>query len=151
MKRFFLLFFLTGLIFANSLQAAETKAPAGPTYLDRVDEKFDWGALNFVAGWTEIISEPADHYKQASSKKDRVLNTAVGLGEGLFNAAANVIGGFLNALTSPLPQARIPLPENGVNLKNLTGTDWEEARATERDLDPLKESKKDLFLKETGN
>jgi hypothetical protein len=150
MKRFFILLFLACFVLASPLRAAETKLPAGATYLDKVDEKFDWGALNFVAGWTEIISEPVDRYKEASSKKDRVLKTALGLGEGVFNAVANITGGFLNALTSPLPQVKIPLPENGIDLKRLTGTDWEESRAIEKKLDPLKTPLKDLTLKETS-
>lgn len=150
MKRFFLFLFLACFTLINPLQAAETKLPAAPTYLDKVDEKFDWGALNFVAGWTEIVSQPVDRYKQASSKKDRVFKTALGLGEGVFNAVANVTGGFLNVLTSPLPQAKIPLPQNGIDLKRLTGSDWELSRAGERELDPLKTTQKDLILKEAS-
>ncbi len=135
---------LLACFFCAPVFAAEA---AAPSYLDRVDEKFDFGAINFVAGWTEIISEPMDHYREASSKKDRFLKTTVGIGEGLFNAAANVVGGFLNVITAPMPQ-RIPLPENGVNLEPLTGASFEDSRKIETSRDPLKDSVSEFSFEE---
>ena len=89
-------------------------------YLFQVEEKIDFGAPNFLTGWTEILSEPFDHYRKAE-KKDRLAAALSGVGEGVFLASVDTLGGLLNVLTAPLYPRKIPLPENGVNLQNLIG------------------------------
>ncbi len=89
-------------------------------YVSAVMEKFDFGAVNFLAGWTEIISEPMDHAQGKSGKKQRFLAGTAGLGEGLVDGLLNTVGGFANLFTAPVPNFRIPLPEKGVDLARLT-------------------------------
>ena len=89
-------------------------------YLTKVDKKFDFGIVNFLVGWTEIVTEPMDHVQKAE-KKNRFFAGCLGFGEGLWNAIFDTAGGFLNVATSPAPQFRIPLPKNGVEVEKITG------------------------------
>jgi hypothetical protein len=118
-------FLLLGTSF--SLLAAETpaagKAELGPAaidiYLAKVDRKFDRAAVNFTAGWTEIVNQP----KQWMQKEDKnkALSAVAGVGHGLAFALADTVGGFFNALTAPLPQFEIPLPQDGIQGPEITG------------------------------
>ncbi len=102
----------------------ETKAPKPLTgfeiYVRNFDKKFDKGGLNFVAGWTEILRQPAVAYK--SSEKNKLLKAStLGVGKGLVYGLTDTVGGFVNALTSLLPGWEIPLPEGGITSEKVTG------------------------------
>ncbi len=103
-----------------------TRKPKPPTklqvYKKNVDKKFSFGMVNFLAGWTDILSEPAESMNKKTGKKNRSLALLGGFGAGLITACTNTAGGFVNALTAPIPQLRIPLPHNGVDLERLTGS-----------------------------
>jgi hypothetical protein len=115
------------LLGSFTLSAAETpdagKAPLGPApidiYLEKVDKKFDRAAVNFTAGWTEIVNQPKLWMQKED--KNKALSAVAGVGHGLAFAVVDTVGGFFNALTAPLPQFEIPLPEDGVQGPEITG------------------------------
>ena len=90
-------------------------------YFNKVSPKFDFGIVNFLTGWTAMVSEPIDHYQKASSQNTRLINALGGFGQGLVEGAANTVGGLLNVVTAPLPQFTIPLPRGGVDSSRITG------------------------------
>lgn len=113
------------------LQAAEAPGKTGGAvqklkpsavdiYMEKLDKKFDKGALNFVAGWTEIVRRPMLALKDGA-KKNKALNFAAALGQGLCLAVSDTLGGFANAFTSLLPQFEIPLPQGGIKTGDITG------------------------------
>lgn len=89
-------------------------------YLEKTDKKFDKGALNFVAGWTEIFRQPAQELK-SEEKKNKILKFTEGFGKGVIFGITDMVGGLLNAVTAPFPGFEIPLPEGGVQGKDITG------------------------------
>ena len=93
---------------------------AAEKYFTGVSQKIDFGTSNFIAGWTQIISQPLDHYRNAG-QKSRVLDGFTGLGKGLLLAPIDTAGGLLSVATAPLPWFQIPLPENGVSISRITG------------------------------
>ena len=118
----------TRIVFAATEPAIASptlKPVQGPTplkkYLTRVGKKLDAGTINFLTGWTEILSKPADDYHQSTDKKSRWLHGVEGFGVGLVYGITDTAGGFLNTATSPLPQFTIPLPQNGVDVRRLAG------------------------------
>lgn len=124
-----LLSFILILTFSFPLFAAESTPASEPSdlpppkfdlYLQRVDKKFDEGAINFVVGWTEIIRVPKDRF-QNSEGKNRFLQASSGLGLGVIQAVADTVGGFGNALFSLTPDWKIPLPQDGIQVSKLTG------------------------------
>ena len=91
-------------------------------YLSRCNQKLESGTANFMMGWSAAVSEAADHdqrHRNEAAKK-RILPLAAGLAAGLFYAALDSAGGFLNMVTSPVPQFTIPLPKNGVDVARVT-------------------------------
>ena len=113
--------------------AAETFVSQGPTepqistkwedYVTACSRKFDFGAVNLLAGWTVLLTEPADGFKKQDSVDLRVGGLVAGLGKGLFYFPLNTAGGFLNAVTADFPQFRVPLPKDGVDIKRMTGSE----------------------------
>jgi hypothetical protein len=90
-------------------------------YYERVSDKFDFGAANFMMGWTELVSESADYYQKKPGLWHRTGNTFIGLGRGLVIGTVDVFGGLGNAATALFPQFQIPLPQGGVDIKRITG------------------------------
>ena len=88
-------------------------------YYDRASEKFDAGAVNFLTGWTEVVVQPVEHFQQKKGALNRVGNSFVGTGKGLWNGTLDMVGGAANLLTFSLPQFQIPLPQGGVDLKKM--------------------------------
>lgn len=113
------------LLSAPSVFAAEADAPEAlngfQTYVRNFDQKFDRGGLNFVGGWTEIVHQPITYYKMGTKKSTRPLKAVQGFGVGLITGTADIVGGFLNVLTSPFPGWEIPLPQGGIQAQNITG------------------------------
>ncbi len=103
-----------------AVKPMEGKTPAIDIYLQNLDKKFDKGAVNFAAGWTEIIHQPRVRLKN-NENKNAALKLTEGLGLGLCFAVINTVGGFLNLISSPLPQWEIPLPQGGTSPENITG------------------------------
>jgi hypothetical protein len=132
MKRFFLFIFAGLVLFSFNLRAEDVSTqsvkPLPPSpfslYLGRVDKKFDKGAINFAAGWTQIVSQPVDHFKNPKGK-NRWLQAAGGVGSGLVYGVVDILGGFTNSVTSVTPDWEIPLPEGGLQIKRVTGGDPE--------------------------
>ena len=108
----------------QSQTAAQTTAPKTQTsrdekmseYWDKISPKIDFGAANFLMGWTELLTEPVDHYNAANRQK--FLHGTLGLGEGLVNGVLDTVGGLLNLATGFVP-GKIPLPKNGVDVNRL--------------------------------
>ena len=76
------------------------------TYLEKTMGKFEFGLLNFLGGWSEILIRPAIY-----SEDDK--NFFLGVGHGVLNAAIFTLGGAAHLVTAPIP-LDIPLPNGGV-------------------------------------
>lgn len=85
----------------------------------KVGTKFDYGMLNLVIGWTEIMTEPARHARKDGSKWQQGLSIVGRSFLGIGLAIVDTVGGAVNVLTSPVP-AMIPLPRGGVDRQYLT-------------------------------
>jgi hypothetical protein len=127
-SKIFCLLFLVVNAVVVPLTFAETPEPEEESFEDHVDsywsrisDKFSFGVINFILGWTEIITEPVDHYQDHAGEKSRFAHAFVGVGEGMLNGILDTGGGALNAVTAPFPQFRIPLPENGIDVSRVTG------------------------------
>ena len=125
-KQIRILFFLLPLTFIGfyaSLQAETAEEPeslSSMEYMKAFDHKFESGATNFVVGWTEVVRQPLRQLHK-EDKKNKILKFSEGFAQGAVFAVVDMAGGFLNALTSPLPQFKIPLPQQGVQKTELTG------------------------------
>lgn len=85
--------------------------PKGVTdYGYKIQDKMDYGMVNFFTGWTKIVTESAGKTKKAFWK---------GLGRGLILFPIDTLGGALNLASSPVPGI-IRLPEDGVDRQKLT-------------------------------
>ncbi len=123
--RIFVFFIVSFPLAASNFSAAQARSPwkDAPTYREQALQKFDFGAMNFLAGWTEIISQPFENYKQKNGKRNKFVSLFPGFGKGLLFGMVNTAGGFLHAATAPATMLDIPLPENGVHFKEITGGD----------------------------
>ncbi len=128
MKRLIILCFLLGSsaqwAMAETMSIPATAAtPESKTrfdqYYDRASQKFDVGAVNFLTGWTEVVVQPAEHFQQKKGVLNRIGNSFVGTGKGIWNGTLDMVGGAANLLTFPLPQFQVPLPQGGVDLKKM--------------------------------
>ena len=84
--------------------AASPWKDQGGSYITMAKNKLDFGFRNLLGGWSELITQPIKH-------KD---NIGVGLGKGVYNAAAFTLGGVLHTATFPVTVLDVPLPDNGV-------------------------------------
>lgn len=116
----------------NALKSLEPTAT--DIYLKKLDKKFDKAALNFVAGWTELIRQPKLEWQKEQSK---TLKVAKGMGQGIVFAVTDTVVGFFNAVTSIFPQFEIPLPQGGVQVAGVTGGTPVGAETPEKDEDEL--------------
>lgn len=124
-------FLILSLGVPSLLRAAETPGKTGADaqklepaavdiYVEKWDKKFDRGAVNFVAGWTEIVRQPVRLMK-SEEKKNKALKFMAGIGQGIGFAVIDTLGGFVNVVSSPLPQFEIPLPHGGIKSEDITG------------------------------
>ena len=74
--------------------------------------KLDFGFKNLMFGWTEVITEPIHHFRDA--KENKLGSGLRGLGVGLYHGVADTLGGALHILTFPLTRVDVRLPEGGV-------------------------------------
>ena len=77
------------------------------TTKDQIIHKLDFGARNFLGGWTEIITVPMEYHKNDQ-------NVVKGLANGIWNGIIYTLGGVLHTATFFIPQIDVPLPNNGV-------------------------------------
>ena len=109
-KRFgVVLVFVLGLVAAPMLALAASSWADGATYGEKVTGKLKYGLTNTLLGWTSLFREPV----QASQAGENVF---VGIGRGVWNAVGQTVGGVAHAVTFPIPQIDIPLPEGGTDL-----------------------------------
>ena len=106
-------------------QASTSTTPPPPPnrfdhYYERISDKFDFGAVNVIIGWTEFFTEPVDHCKRKKGILPCVGSGMVGTGHGLVNGSLDMVGGTINMATSFLPQFQFPLPQGGVDLERVT-------------------------------
>lgn len=118
MKTLYRFAFILILISCPSIGHAAAAACEAVTYYDKLNQKFDAGTRNFLTGWTQILTEPADQYQ-----KNKYWGPLAGIGLGTLNAVADTCGGFLNMATAPAPQFQIPLPKGGVSQKRLISSE----------------------------
>ncbi len=81
---------------------------SGATYGDKIRAKADFGAKNFLGGWTELITEPKNAPRNPAG-------LAKGIAKGIQNTLVYTIGGALHLATFAIPQIDIPIPDNGVS------------------------------------
>lgn len=81
----------------------------GATYGDKTVAKLKYGLTNTLLGWTSLFRTPM----KSSQAGENVL---VGIGKGAWNAVGQTVGGALHAVTFPVPQIDVPLPEGGTDL-----------------------------------
>lgn len=84
-------------------------------YAAAAGKKMDFGLVNTMMGWTEFFTEPGERCKEHKHFEA----VFPGIFAGTFNAAADTSLGLLNFATSPIPVS-VPLPEGGVNVRELT-------------------------------
>lgn len=102
------------LVLAAVLLAGPVSASAASswametTYGAKAGGKLKYGLKNTLLGWTSLFRTPYE----ATQAGDNLL---VGLGQGLWNAVGQTVGGVVHLVTFPLPQLDIPLPEGGTD------------------------------------
>ena len=109
-KRFGVVLVLAlGALAAPMLASAASSWADGATYGEKATGKLKYGLTNALLGWTSLFREPV----QASQAGENVF---VGIGRGVWNAVGQTVGGAAHAVTFPIPQIDIPLPEGGTDL-----------------------------------
>jgi hypothetical protein len=98
-----------GLLAAPLLASAASSWADGATWGEKATGKLKYGLTNTLLGWTSLFREPV----QASQAGENVF---VGIGRGVWNAVGQTVGGVAHAVTFPIPQIDIPLPEGGTDL-----------------------------------
>ncbi len=81
------------------------------TYGAKTGAKLKYGLVNTFLGWTELFTEPYEATQYGE-------NFFVGLGRGVWNGVADTFLGAAHAITFPIPQIDIPLPEGGTDILN---------------------------------
>ncbi len=108
-KRIGLVVFGLALLCAPALASAASPWADEASYGDKSVAKLKYGLTNTLLGWTSLVREPI----QASQGGENIL---VGLGRGVWNAVGQTVGGIAHAVTFPIPQIDIPLPEGGTDV-----------------------------------
>src|SRR3989338_11538604 len=98
-----------GVLAAPMLASAASPWADGVTYGEKAGGKLKYGLTNTLLGWTSLFREPV----QASQAGENVF---VGIGRGVWNTVGQTVGGAAHAVTFPIPQIDIPLPEGGTDL-----------------------------------
>lgn len=108
-KRFGVVALVLALVAAPTAAFAASPWAQEASYAGKATGKLVYGLKNGLLGWTEIFSEPAEAIQGGG-------NFFVGVGEGLFNAVGQTVGGALHLGTFFIPQIDVPLPEGGTQL-----------------------------------
>ena len=96
-------------------------------YWHQCEKKMDFGTTNFLMGWTSMISEPQEKAAEANSPSQKAASSLTGFGKGLLLFPINTAGGLANLVTFLVP-GQIPLPENGVDVDQVTGKEMTNAQ-----------------------
>lgn len=107
--------FLVFAFFASAAYAYEA-VEASPwttetTYQEKALGKLEFGLINGLLGWTEIISEPYQAHKAGG-------NAWQAIGTGTINAVLDTVGGALHIATTLIP-VDVPLPEGGTDILDI--------------------------------
>ncbi len=113
MKKMSVILIVLALIATPAFAASAWKQEGVP-YTTKMPNKFAFGLMNVLLGWTEIIKQP---YKSAEAHQC----VFTGLGRGLWYAVADTVGGAVHLVTFWCPKTDVPLPEGGV-LPNCCST-----------------------------
>ena len=97
------------LLAAPMTASAASSWADGATYGDKATGKLKYGLTNTLLGWTSLFRTPM----KASQAGENVF---VGIGRGAWNAVGQTVGGALHAVTFPIPQIDVPLPEGGTDI-----------------------------------
>ena len=110
-KRFGVVLVLAlGVLAAPLLASAASPWADGATYGEKVTGKLKYGLTNALLGWTSLFIEPAPHVGE---------NLFVRIGRRVWDAVGQTVGGAVHAVTFPIPQIDIPLPEGGAYILSL--------------------------------
>jgi hypothetical protein len=108
-KRLGLLVLATVLLAGPVSASAASSWAAETTYGAKVGGKLKYGLKNTLLGWTSLFRTPME----ATQAGDNLL---VGIGQGVWNAVGQTVGGAVHAVTFPIPAIDIPLPEGGTDI-----------------------------------
>ena len=97
------------LLAAPMTASAASSWADGATYGEKATGKLKYGLTNTLLGWTSLFRTPV----KASQEGQNVF---VGIGKGVWNAVGQTVGGVAHAITFPIPQIDIPLPEGGTDV-----------------------------------
>ena len=78
-------------------------------YKDQICAKLKYGVTNTLLGWTSLFRTPAAEVEAGE-------NIIVGIGKGVWNGVGQTVFGAVQAVTFPIPQIDIPLPEGGTDI-----------------------------------
>lgn len=109
MKRVGVVVLTLALFAAPVVASAASPWAQEATYSQQAVAKLKYGLTNTLLGWTSLFRTPM----QASKEGENVF---VGIGQGLWNAVGQTLGGAAHALTFPIPAIDIPLPEGGTDV-----------------------------------
>ena len=106
---------VSGSAFAGTRRRIQRQGSSSPWlkergWTDQATGKLAYGLKNTLLGWTELLTEP---YEAATAKNGSVLQ---GIGEGIWNAVGQTVGGAVDLATFPATGAVVPLPEGGTQL-----------------------------------
>lgn len=116
MKKMIVLLLLAAMCVMPVVGFAASPWTEEDTYGEKVSGKLQFGLVNTLLGWTDLIFEPIRGAKKCSSC-DSVWT---GLGKGLGDAIVNEVGGAIHLITFPLV-VDVPLPDNGVQFATCCG------------------------------
>ena len=109
-KRFGLILLVgVALVAAPLLVSAASPWADEPTWGAQATGKLKYGVTNLLLGWTSLFREPVQAHQAGE-------NVFVGVGRGVWNAVGQTVGGALHAVTFPITQIDVPLPEGGTDL-----------------------------------
>ncbi len=108
-KRIGVVVFGLALLCAPVMASAASPWADEASYGDKSVAKLKYGLTNALLGWTSLVRVP-----MKSSQAGE--NIFVGLGRGVWDAVGQTIGGVAHAITFPIPQIDIPLPEGGTDV-----------------------------------
>ena len=108
-KRIGLALLCAALLAAPMTASAASSWADGTTYGEKTMGKLKYGLTNTLLGWTSLFRTPM----KASQSGE---NVCVGIGKGVWNAVGQTVGGVAHAITFPIPQIDIPLPEGGTDI-----------------------------------
>ena len=108
MKRILGLILVLCLVMTPSAAFAASPWTEAETYGEKTVQKLDFGFKNLFVGWIDLFQEPYNAQQEGKS-------WYMGLGKGLLDSLANMVGGAAHLATFPIP-VDIPLPDNGVQI-----------------------------------